>query len=334
MISLIKDRDFALSFIQGLGVMAVLFFLLIGAAQFNSPATIKNLESRLPAQEIAIEREAIKKAPPPPTTAKPKSEPKALPAKPPLVADHAKSDHPFQIYRRSFETTGHPAIAIAIKDFGLSNSAAEQILKTLPPEMSLLLSPYAKDAKIWGEKARASGHEFWLMLPIETSVSEQSFQGNKFLSGTGTLAGNQDALNWVMNSAAEYVGFAALTDAQFILAETVAKPSLRQIFSKQFGFLELNPEAPAYIETMALAENAAYAQVTAPVADDFKPEDFKAFLLKLEQKAITNGFALAVIEPYPAYIQVVADWSKTLSAKNIDLAPASAIAAATLQRAE
>ncbi|MBC7325143.1 MAG: divergent polysaccharide deacetylase family protein, partial [Moorella sp. (in: Bacteria)] len=76
---------------------------------------------------------------------------------------------PFNAYRRPFDVyaANKPVISIAVTGLGLSDVAMESALRSMPPEVSFILSPYAPSATFWVNEARARGHEVWLTLPVE-----------------------------------------------------------------------------------------------------------------------------------------------------------------------
>lgn len=354
-----KDPAFKAALTRGLFVVVVLLSLLAGILQFFAADTIQRLESRLPSQDISIERvvqaasshstadaapsnpkEHIRESESPHGMnheTKPDEQPVQAPeklqtsTKMPLIAQVQFKDDPFKAYKRPYQPQGKPVIAVAIRDFGLSDSVSDKILKALPPEISLLLSPYAKDAKAWGQRARQNGHEFWMTLPIESSGDVQSDPGSKALSSSSSLAHNEDVYEWAKASATEFPGYAGYTDVHYVSAQTTSKPTFRKIFTQKFGFLELNPVAPEFVETLAVAANAPYAKTTTAKAGALGKQHLLELFMGVEKEALNNGYAVLVIEPFPSVVDELANWASSLPSKNFELAPASAIASAAVQ---
>lgn len=238
---------------------------------------------------------------------------------------------PFDAYKRPFTLANVPVIAVAIEDFGLSRQSSEEALEKLPPEISLLLSPYSDVPEDWVKAARENGHEVWLQLPVQNSdFPETADTGPQTLMSSADLQYNNDRMIWALKSSVGYVGVAAQTDPLFMYSKPVAKAILTSVFSRGLGFLELNPDNPAFIETAAVAENIPYAKNTILIGDSV--QDHAALFERAEAEASGGGYAIVVIELYPANLEALVDWLSSLEKKGLQLAPVSAVASLGIQQ--
>lgn len=365
----IKERISPRAFLQGLAVVALVYGGIFAFILLKSDTTLKNMQDRLIAQTILIEREQIP-APVDTTTYIPSEkfgpeiqqaeiqieavkeiEPieTALPLEPaehtqteiisggalrsapmeglyeetqngPLPIISADGLSPFMAYKKPFSLTGKPLIAVVVLDFGLSALLSDQLIAQLPPEISLILSPYAADAEQWQKKARDNGHETWLQLPLENRKFISNDPGPQALLAQASIKYNQDRLGWILSRAPGYAGVAGETDEIFDHASNTLSGVFKNIFSRGLGYLEMNPQAGPAIEEISLGNKSPYAR------SDLFIEDVS--LKAIEKQASDRGYVIGIIRPTPNNIKALTTWFNTLDAKGYTLAPVSAIAEA------
>src|SRR5690606_24704224 len=75
---------------------------------------------------------------------------------------------PWSAYARPFtEPPTRPRLAIVLQDMGLNSQLTALAAERLPPAISFAFNPYAQDLAVQVERARSSGHEVLLGLPME-----------------------------------------------------------------------------------------------------------------------------------------------------------------------
>lgn len=228
---------------------------------------------------------------------------------------------PFQAYRRPFLSQEKPVIALAVTGYGLSEKDSELAL-SLPPEISLILSPYADNPEQWVTKARENGHEVWLYAPFENDDFVNNDPGPQALLTRQSLPENRGKLEWIMARVTGYAGIVGKTDRVFLSVHTMFKPLINLIFDRGLAYFELNTEGSALIEAQAINQGAAFsaAEQTARVWDE-------KLASSLEKAANERGSTNAVVDLNPKNVAALLEWAVTLPKQGLDLAPLSALAA-------
>lgn len=232
---------------------------------------------------------------------------------------------PFQAYRKAFPSAGNaPVISIAVMDAGLSQKITESAIKSLPPEISLIISPYADGPDMWVKEARSNGHEVWMTLPMESMTYPKDDTGPYTLMVGAPERDNLQKLDWVMSRAVGYAGLVATYNPAFMDAQNDVRPVLGALYKRGVGFMA-NGGVGSLPDTMALSLNAPYSSIDVWID---KPEDtptmINASLQQLETIARDKGFAAGVISPSTVGFRELQVWIETLKAKGIVLAPLSA----------
>jgi uncharacterized protein len=230
---------------------------------------------------------------------------------------------PFKAYQKPFVSPGKPLIALALIDYGLSETSSQEALANLPSYVSFILSPYAADPEKWQQLARERGHEVWIQMPMETEEYPAIDPGPQAILSTASIKYNQDRLEWVLTRTPGYAGVAVITDGAFEDYQTMLQGLLKGVFGRGLGLMEINPSAPPDIETMAFTAKAPYARNHLFLD--------KVSLKDIEKQAVEKGFIIGIIKPTPSALKAVKTWTGTLESKNIALAPVSAVTDATPQ---
>lgn len=233
---------------------------------------------------------------------------------------------PFQAYRRPFdrEAAGNkPIISVAVYGLGLSDSATNAALR-LPPDISLILSPYMNTPELWTHEARERGHEIWLSLPLETKDYPLVDPGPQTALIGAPEKENLGKLYWTMGRATAYAGFVTPPDSSFVKSEADMRPFLTRIYGRGLGFIDGSLLPPLIPQTMARSMNGAYGTIDV-WADHIVDEDsiLDAFT-QAEKLAARQGYAAVIIRPFPLSYKLLTEWLATLPEKNIILAPLSA----------
>lgn len=236
---------------------------------------------------------------------------------------------PWRVYGRPFDRTDkRPRVAIIITGLGPSGIATDIGINELPGGVTLAFDPYARRLNEWTERARAVGHEVMLSLPMEPNDYPRQDPGPYALLTSLGPADNLERLDWVLSRVTGYVGLINMMGARF----TTSPPSLAPIFEelKKRGLLFVDGRASEESVAGALARSMGVPRVVADAALDGEAtrEAIDRQLAGLETLAQRNGAALGIGFAYPVTLERVAAWTRTLEAKNLVLAPASALAAA------
>lgn len=235
---------------------------------------------------------------------------------------------PFDAYRRNFDLQAaeKPVIALGIAELGLSTAAMESAIRSMPPEVSLIMSPYTKDMTKWRQAARDNGHEIWLTLPMEGVRYPYDDPGPHALLINAPTVENQQKLAWIMGRADGYVGFVTSKEPLFMQSLTDVRPVLSNIYRRGLAFIDMSEKPGPIPETMAYGMRAPYGNIDIVIDKTIREDTILDSLDRLEKLATKNGVASGVFHPYPVSYRAVIDWVKTLEERGFIVAPLSAIA--------
>ncbi|MBU0859838.1 MAG: divergent polysaccharide deacetylase family protein, partial [Alphaproteobacteria bacterium] len=171
---------------------------------------------------------------------------------------------PFQAYRRPFDRNAaatKPIISLAVFDMGLSDSATNAAMRALPPDVSLVLSPYMTTPDLWVVEARSRGHEIWLSLPVQGKDYPLVDPGPQTMLIGDSEKDNLNKLYWTMSRATNYAGFITPPDPTFLKAEQDMRPVLTRIYGRGLGFIDGSMMPPLIPQTMAKSMKAPYGTI-------------------------------------------------------------------------
>lgn len=217
-----------------------------------------------------------------------------------------------------------PVIAIAVMGLGLSDSATDSAIRNMPPEVSLIMSPYTKAPDFWINEARANGHEVWLSLPMEPENYPLRDPGPHTLLVNGREQDNISKTNWLMGRARGYVGFVTEPETAFMKSPQDMRPVIYEIYNHGLGFID-GSDTPSLIpQSIAHGMDAAYGTVDIWIDNVPTSAQIRKSLQQLEILAQEQGKAVGVFSTYPVSYKEIQDWIDSLKQKGIVLAPLSA----------
>lgn len=320
--------------LKGLGIYILILLTAYSYIKFYGSAYILKQEEALPSVVVNITKES----PPPPTqTEKTESAENKNTNEPLFLEDLLeqtnvgkiptirKSDNltSFRAYQAPFdiEKLGtKKVVAFAVLDYGLSEKNSNKMLEILPSEVSLVLSPYAKNINSWVAKAQTKGHEIWLNLPIQNKSAKD--QGAKTLFHHVPYGKKRISTYELMSQTSGYVGIAAFTDETASYAEQDYLELTHEIYSRGLGFLELNADAPNIFASKALVFGAPYLKADGKAYKAVGEQSFDTLekqVLSVKENAIT------VVPAYPQTIKSLGQWIEKIGAIEYAIAPVSAI---------
>jgi hypothetical protein len=227
---------------------------------------------------------------------------------------------PFFEYARpfNFEDT-RPKVAVLLLGLGLQAELFDAAL-ALPGPISLQLSPYAPDLPALVERARGTGHEVLLELPMAPAEDPASDPGPHTLLAEGPPGENLKRLDWLLARAPGYIALAggggrfAASDHASDVLDVLAKRGLALI---ELGASQMAPAAAA--------AGLPYASAPRTIDQDSSVQSLDDALAALEAEALAGGAALAVVQGDPVSLQRLDAWAATLEDRGLVLAPVSAV---------
>lgn len=235
---------------------------------------------------------------------------------------------PFEAYRQ-FPKNIVPATAIkyaiVFKDFGLSETAAQNIISEMPPEITLALSPYSDDPGAIRNYLGEQGYETWMQLPMETKDFSAADPGAQAILSRSTYEYNKQRLYWNLSRASGYAGITAYTDQAFDQARPVLGAVARVIFDRGLGFIEMNTTDPnSQIQQIALRNDGLYTQ-SAIHFENHTDRPLQEFLDLAVAIANNKGNVIFFFPSTQLGVIAARDIHESLSQENGALVPASFI---------
>jgi uncharacterized protein len=275
--------------------------------------------------------------PPPPPARDHSSAQPLLPAPDPALVEKGPNGilpiigrdgrQPWRVYGRPFDRADQrPRVAIIIAGLGPSGAATETAINDLPGAITLAFDPYSRRLAEWVDRARAAGHEVLLSLPMEPVDYPRQDPGPYTLLTSLSPKENLARLELVLSRVSGYVGVTTMMGGRFTTSQTNLLPVLDEL--KRRGLMFVDAHSSDQSIAGSLAQSLGLPRVIADEHLDAEAtrEAIDRHLQALEAFAQRNGATLGIGSAYPATLERVALWAKTLEQKGIALAPASALA--------
>lgn len=226
--------------------------------------------------------------------------------------------------RPSNADTSRPRVAILIRGLGLSESATQTAIDTLPPEVTLSFVPYPKNLQTWVNKARAAGHEVMLELPMEPYDYPDNDPGPSTLLTGLELDENQKRLEWLLSRFSGYVGVTNYLGAKFVSTRRSFEPVLNDIVKRGLLYLDDGSADGQVLSEIADATGLSWTKSTASL-DYASASAIDVDLVNLEGLSRQRGVAVATGFSFPVTMKRISDWADDLENKGIQLVPISAV---------
>ncbi len=234
----------------------------------------------------------------------------------PRIDDHGAK--PWNYYARpSNVKSGTPVIAFVVSGMGLSDVVRKKAL-ALPPEVTLSITPYAKDVSELAAAIRGKGHELWVDLPMQFADYPASDPGPLGLMKDKDIKENMDRTKRLLGKVPGYVGLIGSDNEVFsadkMMGEVHSELSTRGLLM----LLRSRSFHPAQKGETVLFMNRH-------ISRDDGVDVWKQKLSELESIAKSYGYAVAVIAPTPGVLEAIDQWHKNQGTNPIQLVPLSAI---------
>ncbi len=235
---------------------------------------------------------------------------------------------PFDAYSQvtplAVTSSGRPKITILLGGMGLNARLTEKAIKELPGDISFAFAPYGEKLQEQVNRARARGHEIMLQVPMEPVGYPGNNPGPNTLLTEASEEENLAALHWNMSRFAGYSGITNYQGARLLVTEAAMKPVMQEIRQRGLVYFEdatvnltLSPKIVKEVRLpMQRATMVIDSEPTAPAIAEA--------LQKLEEEAVSNGFAIGTGSGLEVTIETVNEWAKGLQEKGILLVPVSA----------
>ncbi|MEM6781086.1 MAG: divergent polysaccharide deacetylase family protein [Pseudomonadota bacterium] len=325
------------AFLQGLAGVAVIFIVLVLWAFLRTEKAYELHQEELASKTVIIEKPVSAQRDTTPDLAIVKSAEALLDA--PIDGLFEEGTHgllpktretdglkPFDAYKKPFESiAGQPKIALIVTDIGLSQSTLQNALQFFPSEISFAISPYSRKPNNYTQLARATGHETWITLPLETDDFGVADLGPQAILRNASLEQNASHISWLLSQANGFVGVITPENHIFKDDSTDIKGVIDEIIDRGLGIVEMNQTGSIHISKTAYDKQSPYDVADLILDTSLSSRDIAQNFRALERAASQNGKAIGFIRPHPLSLQVAQRWIESLDDKSIQLAPLSAV---------
>jgi len=224
-----------------------------------------------------------------------------------------------QAYARPFTADGRPRVALVIGGLGLNPQTTRAAIETLPPEITLSFAPYAEGLQGWIDLARAHGHEVLLEAPMEPVDYPANDPGPYTLITANRPEDTVRKLEWLMSRATGYFGLTNYLGSRFVTDDVAMTTFTMALKARGLAFID---------DGQASLRGGPIPRASADriIDDELAAGAIDGQLKMLEAGAAGRGQALGSGFAYPVTINQVRTWAAGLSARGLQLAPASSMA--------
>jgi len=230
-------------------------------------------------------------------------------------------------YARPFDKNDNrPKIAIIVGGLGVGASVTETAIKTLPPAITLGYVPFGGNPQIDVDRARETGHEVLLEVPMEPFDFPSSDPGPHALLTGAPAEENIKRFRWALSRFTGYAGFTHLLGARFLSETSAIEPILQEGAERGLYFFDSGTSARSLALTAARHANAAITTGTLILDEVLSAAAIDDKLVRLEAQARSNGFAIGTGSPSPVTVLRIAEWAAAANERGFHLVPVSALA--------
>jgi uncharacterized protein len=233
---------------------------------------------------------------------------------------------PWEVYSRPPLPTAaaRGRVAILVTGLGISQSATMEAIARLPPEVTLAFAPYGGDLDRMVTRARTGGHEVMLQIPMEPFDFPDNDPGPHTLTVKANAEENREKLHWVMGRFSGYTGIVNFMGARLTADEAALAPIVQEIASRGLAILDDGTSSRSLVRRVAESANAPFARASLVIDAVPRAEAIDAMLERLEQQALSEGFAIATASALPLSVDRIARWAAQAGDRGILLVPVSA----------
>jgi uncharacterized protein len=213
-----------------------------------------------------------------------------------------------------------------VTGLGISALGTSDALAKLPGPVTLGFAPYGADLDRLAARARESGHEVLLQVPMEPFDYPDNDPGPQTLLTSLNPGQNVDRLHWLMSRLQGYVGIANYMGGRFTASEAALAPVLREAAKRGLIYVEDGSSPRSLAGQIAGANNLSYAKGDLTIDAVPASAEIDRALGRLEKTARERGVAIGMANALPASIERISVWAKAAESRGILLVPISAVA--------
>jgi len=219
-----------------------------------------------------------------------------------------------------------PRIALIVGGLGIGANATSEAIAKLPGMVTLGFVPYGGDVSALVARARNTGHEVLLQVPMEPFDYPDNDPGPQTLLTSLAPQQNMDRLYWLMSRFQGYVGIANTMGARFTASEPSFAPILRETAKRGLIYVDDGSNPRSVAGRIAGANNLPFARADVILDSVPTPSEIDRALGRLEMAARERSIAVGISSALPVSIDHIAKWAKAAESRGLLLVPISAVA--------
>ncbi len=220
------------------------------------------------------------------------------------------------IARPESKQSNGPMIALVIDDIGPARYWSEMAIG-LPAPVTLAVLPYVSDAAEWAVRAKATGHDVLLHMPMEPLGLEDPGPGA--LLRALPAVQNRKRLKIALARVPGVIGINNHMGSRFTSCKKCIEQVADMLYEQDLLFLD-SVTSPASAAA-GIVERSGVPVIRRDVfLDDINtPAAIAVQIQRAEQLAHENGVVVVIAHPRPDSIAALQDWLKSLDGKGIEL---------------
>ncbi|RAN35492.1 hypothetical protein HY3_08100 [Hyphomonas pacifica] len=233
---------------------------------------------------------------------------------------------PSDVYARPFSNPeSKPVIAIVVGGLGINATHTRSAIEELPPEVTLSFAPDANNIQYWINKARDSGHEVLMELPMEAyDYGRMKMHPQTLLAGD-TGARNLPRIERLLAKGRGYFGVINYQGAKFADDPGAVGPMMKVIRDRGLALVEDASFQESEFDKVAARNQMKYVRANSTIDAKLTAAEIGSELMALETQSKEHGAAMGAGYAFPVTIQTVKEWTEDLNSRGIVLAPVSAL---------
>lgn len=156
----------------------------------------------------------------------------------PLPVRGADGTRPFDVYARPWSRTRGAKIAVVIGGLGLSQTGTMEAIERLPAEVTLAFAPQGNSLARWMQKARRTGHEILVQVPLEPYDYPHVNPGRNTLTVEASKSERLRNLRWALSRVTNYTGIMNYMGARFIANLPAMEEVMHELSRRGLMFLD------------------------------------------------------------------------------------------------
>ena len=240
----------------------------------------------------------------------------------PRVSPDGRKPRDIYARRSSPVPEGTPRIVIVVGGLGLSQTGTQKAIESLPEDVTLAFAPYGSSLQRWVTKARESGHEVLLQVPLEPQNYPEENPGEHTLLVSG--GGGRQDLHWVLGRMTSYAGVMNYMGSRFTSDERALVPVLGEIGERGLFYLDDGTSPQSLATSVGGALKVPVLTADRVLDATRSPAAIEKELDALEAVARVRGLAIGVASAVPQSVEAISRWTAAAAARGIIIVPASA----------